>query len=215
MAGNNFKLIETMLYRGTLRHLTLHMARLQKSAKHFAFIFDEDEISEKIRNTTGSLKPGSPYKVRLLLSKEGKTEITTEMIENFPESYRITISKKKTESSNDFLSHKTTNRDHYNSELARAREKGFFDIIFMNERDEVTEGAITNIYIEKNGILITPPVSSGLLPGTIRADLIKNHVVVEEAFFMDDLVKSDEVYISNAVIGFQEISNSGEIGFLK
>ncbi len=214
MAGKDFKLIETMLFRGTLQHFGLHMARLEKSAGHFAFNFDEDEISEKIRKVTDTLKPGSPYKVRLLLSKEGKTEITTEIIENFPESYRITISKKKTKSGDDFLFHKTTNRDLYNSELARARENGFFDIIFINERDEVTEGAITNIYIEKEGMIITPPVSSGLLPGTIRTNLIKNHVAVEETFFMDDLVKSDEVYISNAVIGFQEISNSRDLKIL-
>ncbi len=214
MAGKEFKLIETMLFRDTLQHLVLHMARLEKSAEHFAFIFDEDEISEKIRIATGTLKPGTPYKVRLLLSKEGKTEITTEIIEDPPGDFRIAISKKKTESGNDFLLHKTTNRDLYNSELARARKKGFFDIIFMNEREEITEGAITNIYIEKEGVIITPPLSSGVLPGTIRTNQIKNHVAVEEVFFMDDLIKSEEVYISNAVIGFQEISNCREIAFL-
>lgn len=214
MAGKDFKLIETMLFRGVLQHLGLHIARLEKSAVHFAFNFDEDEISENIRQATETLKPGSSYKVRLLLSKEGKTEITTEIIDNPPDDFRIAISQKKTESGNDYLLHKTTNRDLYNSELARARKKGFFDIIFMNEKEEITEGAITNIYIEKEGVIITPPLSSGVLPGTIRRNQIKNHVAVEEVFFIDDLVKSDEIYISNALIGFQEISNNGDLKFI-
>jgi para-aminobenzoate synthetase/4-amino-4-deoxychorismate lyase len=214
MKENNFKLIETMLCRNNIEHLHLHLARLEKSAGHFKFRCDVAEITDKIHKLIGPLNPDNPYRVRLLLSRDGHTEITTEIVDNLPENYRITISGERTESSNDFLYHKTTNRNFYNSELARAREKGFFDIIFMNERGEITEGAVTNIYIEKEGVYITPPLSSGLLPGTIRTHLIQKRVVVEEVFFMDDLKNSDEVLISNAVIGFQPVANSGDIKFL-
>lgn len=214
MKENDLQLIETMLYRDTLRHLGLHLARLEKSAKHFNFVFHKPGISDDILKVTNALLPDKPYKVRLLLSREGKTEITTEIIDNFPDSFRIAISGKRTESNNEFLSHKTTNRDFYNNELARVREKGFFDIIFLNERDEITEGAITNIYIKKEGNLITPPESSGLLPGTIRTHLIKKKGVAEEIIFMDDLLNSDEIFISNAIIGLQPVAYSNNLNVL-
>src|SRR5690606_39920149 len=63
-------------------------------------------------------------------------------------------------SENRFQYFKTTNRELYNSEYKKYSEHGFFDVIFINEKNQVAEGAITNIFINKNGLLYTPPVRS-------------------------------------------------------
>ena len=47
-----------------------------------------------------------------------------------------------------------------------------FDAIFCNTRGEVCEGARSNVYVERDGVLLTPPVSSGLLPGVMRRHLL-------------------------------------------
>jgi para-aminobenzoate synthetase/4-amino-4-deoxychorismate lyase len=53
-------------------------------------------------------------------------------------------------------------------------QKGLMDVIFMNERQEVTEGAISNVIIERNGRFVTPPVTCGLLNGVYRRHLYRD-----------------------------------------
>jgi branched-subunit amino acid aminotransferase/4-amino-4-deoxychorismate lyase len=52
------------------------------------------------------------------------------------------------------------------------KEEGADEVLFLNERDELCESARCNLFVPKGGILLTPPLSSGLLPGTLRASLI-------------------------------------------
>ena len=147
------------------------------------------------------------YKVRLLLDKTGKVEISCTETQNIFVDFNILISTEHTNSKDIFLSHKTTNRNFYNEQLNSAREKDFFDIIFMNEKDEITEGSITNIYIKKNDKLYTPPLNCGLLNGTIRKSLIYDKNAEEKIIYINDLRDSDSVYISNAIIGLQKVNN--------
>ena len=56
---------------------------------------------------------------------------------------KIVFSHKKVDSKNLFLYHKTTNRTLYDNELKKARKNGFYDVVFTNEKDEITEGTIS------------------------------------------------------------------------
>jgi para-aminobenzoate synthetase/4-amino-4-deoxychorismate lyase len=118
--------------------------------------------------------------------------------------YKITLSAKKTDSGNRFLYHKTTNRDLYRDELARVKRNGFYDVIFFNEDGFLTEGARTNIYIQKGGRLLTPPGDCGLLNGIIRRDLIDKGKAAEHKISKAELAAADEIYISNSIIGFKK-----------
>jgi len=89
----------------------------------------------------------------------------------------------------------------YQSEYKKAHEEGYFDVLFQNERGEVTEGAITNIYIKQNDILCTPPVESGLLNGVYRQMMLEEGRVREKAFTLENLMNAEEIYISNSVRG--------------
>jgi para-aminobenzoate synthetase/4-amino-4-deoxychorismate lyase len=73
------------------------------------------------------------------------------------------------------------------------------DVIFLNERGEVTEGANNNIVIRKDGILLTPPVACGLLPGTLRAQLLETGEVTEGVIMPADVEQADEIYLINSV----------------
>jgi len=103
----------------------------------------------------------------LLLNKKGCVKIEAKDVE-IPEKIKIYFSKISVSSQNPFLYHKTTNRKFYDCFLRKFKRKGFYDVIFMNEKGEITEGARTNVYLEKKGIIYTPPLKCGLLGGAVR-----------------------------------------------
>jgi para-aminobenzoate synthetase / 4-amino-4-deoxychorismate lyase len=78
---------------------------------------------------------------------------------------------------------------------------GYFDVIFRNERGEITEGAISNIYIERDGMLITPPVSCGLLNGVYRQFLLEEGKARESIIHKDELHNAGTIFVSNSVRG--------------
>ena len=115
------------------------------------------------------------------------------------------ISGYKVNPENIFLYHKTTNRDLYDSQYKHYSLKGYLDVIFSNTRNEITEGAISNIIIQINKKLYTPPVSSGLLPGIFRQNLLRKGIVKEKIILLEDLKKADKIFLCNSVRGLNEV----------
>ena len=116
----------------------------------------------------------------------------------------IILSEKRTNSRDVFFFHKTTNREFYNDELAKARDLGFFDTVFLNEKDELTEGCITNVYVKINGEIYTPSIECGLLNGIIRQTLLEKGKVREKKITLNDVNIAEEFYISNSIAGFKK-----------
>ena len=79
----------------------------------------------------------------------------------------------------------------------------FFDVIYTNEKEEITEGARSNIVISKDGKLYTPPISSGLLNGTYRQKII--HKLNEKTLYKNDIINADKIYCINSVRGMVEV----------
>jgi para-aminobenzoate synthetase/4-amino-4-deoxychorismate lyase len=98
------------------------------------------------------------------------------------------------------VAHKTTQRAFYDEALAAA--EGCDEVVFVNERGEVTEGSRTNIFVERDGVWLTPPLSSGLLDGCLRRELIENgpQHVVESVLRPEDL-EWGKVWFGNALRG--------------
>jgi len=72
-----------------------------------------------------------------------------------------------------------------------------FDEIYLNEKNEVTEGGRSNIIIEKDGRLYTPPVHSGILNGIYRQAMIDK--LEEKVLYKNDLLSADKIYCINSV----------------
>lgn len=201
-----FKLIESLLWDKGYRFLKEHLRRMESSARYFVFYFDLTKIILELRRSEKNLKPGSKYKVRLLLDKEGhlETEYSELTDDNQAQKY-IAISRFKVMPKNLFLYHKTTNRAFFDSEYNHYRLKGYFDVIFLNKRNEVTEGAISNIIIEKNKRFYTPPVCAGLLAGIFRGYLLKRRKVSEKIIYLRDLLAADKIFLCNSVRGLTQV----------
>ena len=78
-------------------------------------------------------------------------------------------------------------------------------VIFLNEREEITEGAITNIFIMKEGKYYTPALNSGLLPGVFREYLLKEKKATECVLKLKDLKEADRILLVNSVCGIVEV----------
>lgn len=205
-----FQLIETMLWQQSkLRFLNMHLDRLESSATYFDIPFDRANILSQINATTNQLQPEESYRIRLLLDSSGNLTVAHENFVPEPESTTISVvlSATPTSSTDIFLRHKTTNRERYNLEYAQARSEDFDEVIFVNERGEVTEGAISNIFIQHAGKLLTPPLSSGALPGIYRLYLLETNPTAEERVLtLQDLEAADAVFLCNALRGMRKVT---------
>jgi len=201
-----FQLIETMLAEdGVVRLLPLHVERLLASAQYFEFACDtaavESSVAAYLReNRVGRLR------LRLLLDREGAVTLThVELPAAAPNDVAVCVSPRTVDSRDVFLRHKTTRRALYDEEFAHAREAGFDEAIFLNERGEVTEGAISTVFVERDGVLLTPPLESGVLPGVLRRELLDAGRAQEQLLTLDDLRAAETVYIGNSMRGLRRV----------
>jgi para-aminobenzoate synthetase/4-amino-4-deoxychorismate lyase len=209
-----FDLIETMLHEpgGELVLLDRHMDRLRTSAHYFGFAFDQAQarraLAEAVRGKPERLR------VRLLLSESGAISVTTTPLPpaNPDAVMRFVVSPTVLNSADIFLFHKTTRRELYDREWQHYSETaGADEVIYFNERGELTEGSRTTIFVEEDGRLLTPALSSGLLAGTLRAELIASERVREAVLTLDDLGAADAVYLGNSVRGLVRGERIGRV----
>ena len=138
-------------------------------------------------------------KVRLLLSARGTFTIEIEPIlqEASGAALPTAFATVPVHSGNPFLYHKTSNRAFYQQE--RALRPDCAEVIFLNERGEVTEGTTTSIVARINGDLVTPPIHCGLLPGVFRQELLEQGAIRERVITRKELEQADEVHLVNSV----------------
>ena len=214
----DFELIETLRWdAGAVSPLAgyvlleRHMDRLRTSAEHFGYTCPDQAVREALVEVAKTFDK-SCYRIRLLLSHAGDFSITpTAMTEPQPNDVmRYVTSPTRINSANEFLYHKTTKRKLYDREHAEFSESyGCDEVIYLNERGELSEGSRTNIFLEFDipdgdadiAPLSTPAIDSGLLPGTLRAELLENGTAVEAVLTLEDLHRAKTVYLGNSVRG--------------
>jgi branched-subunit amino acid aminotransferase/4-amino-4-deoxychorismate lyase len=103
---------------------------------------------------------------------------------------------------NDLLArHKTDWRTLYDAERAHWSARGADEVLFLNEKDELAEGGISNVFLTLEGRLITPPLSSGALDGVLRRSLIERGVCAEETITLAMLARAESLWFGNALRG--------------
>jgi len=199
---NYFDLFETMLFDdGKILFLEEHIERLRLAADFFLFNFNESKISKSIHDKIAELNPGGKYKIKLILNKWGRIKIAYSDFPIVPNNVKIIISGKRISTQNKFQYFKTTKRKLYDDEYQKYSTKEFFDVIFLNEKDEVAEGSIANIFLRNGNKWFTPPITSGILNGIYRSHLLKEKDYREKEISLEDLLKADEIKIVNSVRG--------------
>jgi para-aminobenzoate synthetase/4-amino-4-deoxychorismate lyase len=206
-----FSLVETLLWKCGYPFIELHLDRLADSADYFGFPFVRAVVRAALIAAAEAFTDETARKVRLLADPDGALHIEHETLpgaalENLQPA-RVRIAPQRTDPKDRFLFHKTTHRPLYADAYKTAAETGFSDVLFLNQNGEVTEGAVSNIFIEQNGRWYTPPVDCGLLPGVYRRHLLQTLPNVEEkTLFVHDLQAADAIYLTNAVRGLRRVT---------
>jgi para-aminobenzoate synthetase/4-amino-4-deoxychorismate lyase len=205
-----FGLIETMLLEnGKMKYLSRHLQRLKKSASYFSIACPVDKIKTALNFYAAKLS--SSIRLRLLLKSDGHVFIQHQPAASLSaSSLFIAVSERKTNSGDPFLYHKTTHRKLYDEEFKRYSARGYFDVVFQNEKEEITEGAISNIFILSKGRWYTPPLSCGLLNGIARHVMIRKLNAKEKIFYLKDLKSADQIVLTNSVRGASIVNLKSE-----
>ncbi len=192
-----FDLIETMRFdpAGGVALLERHLARMRASAKTFGFRFDHHAARNEMQAATFRL--AAPRRLRLMLARSGKMAIEITPLHKAPDGpVEVALVPLPVDPTDFRLSHKTTDRAFY--ETART-SAGTFEVALMDQDGFLTEGSFTNVFVKRDGILLTPPSSRGLLPGILREELIAQGLAMEADLRAEDL--ADGFFVGNASRG--------------
>ncbi len=198
------QLIETMLFEPAtgIALLDRHITRLTTSARYFGFTCDSSAMRKGL--SVKSTQWRTPQKIRLLLSRNGSCVIeASEFKQKKNTISKVRLAMSPVNSRDPFLYHKTTNRKAYDESSTNLG--GVDDIIFYNDCGEITESSIANIMIEQNGDWITPPIQCGLLPGTMRAELLAAGSIKEGIITIESLYQATRVRLMNSVRGQYDV----------
>ena len=94
-----------------------------------------------------------------------------------------------------------------------AKELGFDNAILRNAKGDYIEATNSSLFIVKDNVIYTPPLSDGCIDGTMRTWVLNNDKVVERSLSMDDIIQSDEVFITNAITGITAVKGVEETIF--
>jgi para-aminobenzoate synthetase/4-amino-4-deoxychorismate lyase len=193
----DFDLIETMGFDPSegIIELERHLDRMKNSAADLDFQFDRHAARNELQAATFGRKQRAM--VRLLLSRSGSMAIQLKSYDD-PDvlPVRVAVRPLPVDPSDFRLRYKTTDRRFL--DLARQRE-GEYETVFFDPDGQLTEGSRTSIFVERDGKLLTPPLTRGLMPGILRAKLIDEGRAQEAELTPADL--EGGFYVGNIVRG--------------
>lgn len=208
-------------YRGRVFKLPEHLARLYSSAKSLLLEipFSPEVMASWVIETVKANNLKDAY-IRLVVSRgvgdlgldpkrcpTPTVIIIADNIQLFPESVYETgltlASSAIRRPSGDVLNPQIKSLNYLNSVLAKieAGQRGVPEMILLNQLGHVVEGTGDNVFIVRDGVLVTPPRSAGILPGVTRAvvmDLARDsgYEVREENFTLHELYNADECFLT-------------------
>lgn len=190
------KLIETFGWTGRdFPRLVLHRARMAASAAALGFPFDPDGFRAALPPAPGP----APLRLRLTLDRAGRFDLTSAPLPPSAPVWRLAVAPERLDPDDPRLAHKTTDRALYDRTRA-GLPQGIDEVLFLNRRGEVAEGTITTLFFDLGAGLSTPPLSSGCLPGVLRAALLAEGFAHEAVLSGADLPRA-RLWAGNSLRG--------------
>lgn len=167
-AGPDLRLIETLAWDGeNLLNLDLHLTRLLSSAARLGWPCDPLAVVEALR---ASARSATPARLRLTLGASGSLVVEPSSMPPAKPVWQVGLAHQRLSSADIWLSLKSNKRHAYDAARATL-PKDLDELILQNERGEVCDGTITTVFFDRGDGLRTPPLTSGVLPGVLRAKL--------------------------------------------
>ncbi len=202
----DISLIETLRWEpeAGFARLERHLARLMRSAAALGLSRAEGAQDALIAALPPSALPGiSPLRIRLELFADGRIEVQTApfMLLAPDTTWRLKIAFTHLTSTDPLLRHKTSRRAAYTAARAEIPAAEAEEVLLLNERGELCEGTITSLFLDDgSGILKTPPLTSGLLAGVLRGELLETGKAIEQVLRPEDLADGT-IFVGNSLRG--------------
>ncbi|MEY4764534.1 MAG: aminodeoxychorismate synthase component [Pseudomonadota bacterium] len=209
-----FQLLESLrLEAGQLLRLDAHLARLRRAALYFGYTREADwpVLDARVRQALSTAlaahqrlnaqaaEAAGVAKVRLLVPAQGKPTVEVQPLNASPAAIAVHWAGQPMPEPDAFIRHKTTHRRAYEAHKPPA---GCFDTLLHNARGELTEFTIGNLALDVDGHWLTPALSSGLLPGVMRGELLASGQLTEAVLTLDHLRRAKGAALINSVRGW-------------
>ncbi|MFT3689068.1 aminotransferase class IV [Paenirhodobacter sp.] len=173
----DLRLIETLLWDGGPVRLSLHQARLARGCAALGVAVPD--LVAVLAGCSGRLR------VRVTVDLAGRVEVTRAPFVPETRGWRAVLAE-GLDSTDPWRGLKTTERAIYDRTRA-ALPPGVDEAVLLNERGEVADGTITNVFVAEGAGWLTPSLTSGCLPGVLRADLLARGLAREAVLRPADL----------------------------
>ena len=199
-------LFETILfYKGKPIFLDEHLARINKSITDLELKIEKlkkDEVFQYLNNNKNTLE----YEVlKIVLSEKNRIFLKREYTyteKDYQKGFSLNISKVRRNESSIFTFHKDNIL-----EKRKSKKLGYDEPIFLNSKNQITEGATSNIFVVVEDKIYTPKLSCGLLNGIVRQYIISNYDVTEKEIDIEFLNNADEIFLTNSLFGIMPVNN--------
>ena len=179
------------------RRLNAHLARMAIAARDLGYDFDKAQAQALLE-----VGGGEALRCRLTLHHEGFGFSTGPMGE-VPDVWRLGLASAHLDSDDPWIGYKTSRRELYDAMRLELGEE-YDEMILLNERGEVCEGTILNLFVVlEDGRRVTPAIECGLLPGVLRAEAIADGWS-EAIVSIEDLEAALEIYVGNSLRGMHK-----------
>lgn len=206
-----------------------HLERMAEGCRFFDIPFSPEETKKALASSLNTIPEESDVRLRLNLMTYGtdsveKVDFSAEWgplpdISRWKkEGVKLGLAPFRRFSGSPLVRFKTTAYLENITAFRQARKRGFFDAIFTNEREEVTEGSISNIFFLTGDKILTPPIEAGLLPGITRKKIIEcahdSGIFLEEArISLTDIDHFESSFMTNSVIEILPVITIGHIAY--
>lgn len=204
--------------------LDSHWQRLRHDAKiaQIEYSIDDETLAEAVRETI-NLNKVSRGIARISICKRGDNRWNNSsgsdvsiLAQELPsktrnDNLRVALSPFRLNSRSATSGIKTTSYLEHQLAWLEAQNRGCDEAILLNQRDEICEGARANLFFARDGVLRTPPLSAGCLPGIARHLVLKwaRELEVstrEEVCTFDELLRAEEVFFTSSSVGIRRVA---------
>ncbi|MEN5081947.1 aminodeoxychorismate synthase component I [Bosea sp. TWI1241] len=187
------------------RHLPLHLARLEASAALLGFAYDGGEIMSRLDTLVAGFDGTGDMRVRFEVRRDGRLDLQAVPLpqDSAPAKPAVLMAIEGSDAADPFARHKTTRRGRWERPFATATAAGFDDALLLNREGLVTETPRANVFLPRDGVLLTPPVGDGLLPGVLRRALIESGQAREASLRLADLAGPDGFLTGSSLRGLR------------
>ena len=208
-AGEGF--FETLRTQdGKVAEFTRHMRRALTASKATGISMPgEEAIRVEVAKVLDS-NPQASGRLRICFSRDGMS-VTHDEYEDFTEGGYLTFSVVTSKASGEQF--KTFPYDEHYEVVDEARAHGFDDAIIFNNANNVTETGLSNLAFLFDGTWFTPPISAGILPGTMRSLAIEKCGVQVRNIHITEVPQADEIFLLSSLKIAQPVIQVGEMRF--